>query len=113
MESVRYTSGLMVKVFLFENRFRGNGIYILDEPEAALSPTRQMALLTLMDNLVKKNSQFIIATHSPILLSFPDSDIFELSNLGIVKTTFKECELYKLYREFINNHERLIMNLLN
>ncbi|MDR1086732.1 MAG: AAA family ATPase [Endomicrobium sp.] len=54
---------------LFQNRFRGNGLYILDEPEAALSPARQMSLLVKIKELVKHSSQFIIATHSPILLS--------------------------------------------
>jgi predicted ATPase len=62
------------------NRFGGSGVYILDEPEAALSPSRQMTLLAAIDCLVKNNSQFIIATHSPILMAYPDADIFVLTD---------------------------------
>ncbi|MDO4503942.1 MAG: AAA family ATPase [Clostridia bacterium] len=98
---------------LFTNRFRGNGIYILDEPEASLSPFRQMAFLSLMNDLIKMNSQFIIATHSPILLSYPKSDIFELTNSGISKTDFKNCELFKLYKDFLNNSDQALKYLLD
>ena len=64
---------------LFLQRFYGDGLYILDEPEAALSPSRQMALLTAIHNLVDDRSQFIISTHSPILMAYPDADIYELT----------------------------------
>ena len=65
-------------ISLILNRFRGKGLYLLDEPEAALSPIRQMTLLARIDTLVKENSQLIIATHSPILLAYPDAEIFVL-----------------------------------
>lgn len=75
---------------LVMNRFEGNGLYILDEPEAALSPQRLMTLLVAIDELVKKNSQFIIATHSPILMSYPKAEIMEMSESGIQKVEYKE-----------------------
>ena len=65
---------------LIQNRFTEDGLYILDEPEAALSPSRQMTLLCLIDELVKQNCQFIIATHSPILISYRNGQILDLNN---------------------------------
>ena len=65
------------------NRFDGNGLYILDEPEAALSPTRLMRLMVYMQELADKNSQFIISTHSPILMTFPDAEVLEITTDGI------------------------------
>jgi predicted ATPase len=97
---------------LFMNRFRGNGLYILDEPEAALSPTRQMAMLVRIQELVNQNSQFIIATHSPIVLAYPDALIYELSPEGIRATSYLESEVYAVSREFLNNPERMIKILL-
>jgi predicted ATPase len=70
---------------LFMHRFSGDALYILDEPEAALSPTRQMAMLTRMHQLIQQNAQFIIATHSPIVMAYPDAVIYELSANGIKK----------------------------
>lgn len=74
------------------NRFEENGVYILDEPEAALSPSRQMTLLVAIDSLVKNNSQFIIATHSPILMAYPDADIFMLTDDDIRRIPYEETE---------------------
>ncbi len=88
---------------LFQNRFRGNGLYILDEPEAALSPSRILAIMYYIKQLVDNNSQFIIATHSPILLAYPDADIFELSKRGIHKITYQESELYNTYKAVLDN----------
>ena len=68
---------------LMRNRFGSKGLYILDEPEAALSPNKQMAMITLMNDLIKKGSQFIISTHSPILLSYPKSTIYEIRDKGL------------------------------
>lgn len=76
----------------FMNRFSGQGLYILDEPEAALSPLRQMALLSRIHELVKANSQFIIATHSPIIMAYPDSLIYQLSEDGFTETTYEETD---------------------
>lgn len=96
---------------LFFTRFRGNGLYILDEPEAALSPMRQMALLSRMHDLVNDHSQFIISTHSPILLAYPDAIIYELSNAGIQQVNYKDTEIYTLYSEFLKSPERMLKHL--
>ena len=82
---------------LFQNRFRGNGLYILDEPESALSPSRQMTLLAEIHHLVEKNSQFIIATHSPILLAYPNATILEFSEMGIEQIEYMESQHYRIY----------------
>ena len=97
---------------LVKNRFEGNGLYILDEPESALSPQRLMSLLVLIDELVKQNSQFIIATHSPILMAYPDADILEFSPDGIRKVDYRETEHYKIIKQFIDMPERMIRYLL-
>lgn len=96
---------------LMVNRFGGNGIYILDEPEAALSPIKQMAMLTIINELVKKKSQFIIATHSPILMAYPDADIFVIDNDGIVKTPYKKTDNYMITRKFLENPENMMKYL--
>ena len=98
---------------LAANRFEGNGLYILDEPESALSPQRLMSLLVLIDELVKNNSQFIIATHSPILMAYPDADILEFSERGIHKVGYRETEHYKITKQFIDMPERMVKYLLN
>jgi len=97
---------------LIINRFWGNGIYILDEPEAALSPSRQMALLCRIHDLVKQGSQFIIATHSPILMAYPDADIYLADrDRKITLTEYQETEHYKLTRDFINHPDQMLSYL--
>ena len=95
---------------LMMNRFSKNGLYILDEPEAALSPSRQLALLVLIDDLVKEGSQFIISTHSPILLSYHDCMIYDL-NHDFEKITFKETDIYQLYKLVLDNPEGMQYHL--
>jgi predicted ATPase len=97
---------------LIINRFSGNGLYLMDEPEAALSPSRQMALLARMYELEKLNSQFIIATHSPILLAYPNAQIYVLSDDKIKLTPYKETEHYIITKQFINNPEQMLKHLL-
>lgn len=97
---------------LVQHRFGGHGLYLLDEPEAALSPNRQMSLLVLMDDLVKKRSQFIIATHSPILMAFPGAQIYQLDREGFTSVTYEETEHYQLTRRFLNDHRRMLQYLL-
>lgn len=92
---------------VFINRFRGKGLYILDEPEAALSPSRQMAMLARMHELVQQDSQFIIATHSPIIMSYPDAVIYELND-GFKEVTYRDTEHYQVMKEFINNTDRML-----
>ena len=97
---------------LVQNRFGGEGLYLLDEPEAALSPTRQLTLLGEMYQLVERDSQFIIATHSPILMAYPGARIYELSENGIASVEYRETEHYQLTRRFLENPERMLRYLL-
>ncbi|MDY3005357.1 MAG: AAA family ATPase, partial [Christensenella hongkongensis] len=97
---------------LVENRFWGNGLYILDEPEAALSPARQLSLLVMLHELASRNSQFIIATHSPILMAYPDADIFVLDEHGIEKTMYEQTEHYFITKQFLNHPQRMLDELL-
>jgi len=96
---------------LLLNRFGGRGVYILDEPEAALSPTRQLALLRRLHELVTEDSQFIIATHSPILMSYPHSVIYCLDRDYEV-TGYEETEHFEVMRSFLNNPEGMLRYLL-
>lgn len=98
---------------LILNRFRGKGIYLLDEPEAALSPTSIMSLLCIIHELEKEDSQFFIATHSPILLAYPHAKIFEFSESGIEAKTYKETETYSITKTFLDNPEKMIYLLFN
>lgn len=95
------------------HRFGGRGLYILDEPEAALSPARQMALLSRIDQLVKQDSQFIIATHSPILMAYPDADIYSLSSEGIRLTPYQDTEHYRLTKQFLDHPDSMLRYLLD
>lgn len=88
------------------NRFHGHGLYLLDEPEAALSPKRQLAVLTRIHDLVREKSQFIIATHSPILMAYPDAAIYQFSSAGIERVAYEDTEHYRITRNFLSNPER-------
>jgi len=96
---------------LLHNRLRGNGLYIFDEPESALSINSQFNMLIRVKQLVDKNSQFIIATHSPILMAYPDADIYSVTHDGIKLTSYEETEQYKLTKYFMNNHQKFIADL--
>lgn len=86
------------------NRFGHGGVYVLDEPESALSPARQIALLSVLDTLTtQKASQIIMATHSPILMAHPLSRIYHLDTEGIEQIEFRDTEHYKLTRAFLND----------
>ncbi|PWM47479.1 MAG: ABC transporter ATP-binding protein [Clostridiales bacterium] len=98
---------------LVQNRFGGNGVYILDEPEAALSPMKLLTLIAEIDSLVKNNSQFIIATHSPILMAFPNAEILEFSQSGIKSVNYKDTEHYQVTLSFLENPDRMLKYLLN
>ncbi|HBU12951.1 MAG TPA: ABC transporter ATP-binding protein [Clostridiales bacterium] len=95
------------------HRFRGGGLYFLDEPEAALSPTRQMSLLARIHQLVRASSQFVVATHSPILMAYPNADIFLLSEEGIRRVPYRETEHYAVTKLFLENPERMLAELLD
>ena len=97
---------------LMKYRFFGKGLYLLDEPEAALSPQRQLSMLCILDELVKKDSQFIIATHSPILMAYPNAEILEFSEDGVESREYKETDHYKLTKRFLDDPERMLKLLL-
>lgn len=97
---------------LVKNRFGGNGLYILDEPEAALSPMRLLTLIRLMKDLVDNGSQFIISTHSPILMAFPGAKILELTERGIKPTCYQDTEHYQVTKRFLDNPEKMLLYLL-
>ena len=98
---------------LVEHRFRGNGLYLLDEPEAALSPMRQMTLLSRLHALVRMRSQFIIATHSPILLAYPGATIYECGTGGLRCLTYEETEHFRVTRDFLNRYQLMLRTLLS
>jgi len=98
---------------LVTNRFNGSGFYVLDEPEAALSPTRQMSLLSLMHDLVADGAQFLIATHSPILMAYPDAAIFQMSDDGPYEIAYRDTEHFTVTRRFLNQTEEMLEVLLN
>ncbi|GGX33761.1 AAA family ATPase [Undibacterium squillarum] len=94
------------------NKFRGNGLYLLDEPEAALSPGRQLAALNAIHKLVENHSQFIIATHSPILMSYPNAKIIQFDESGINEVNFEDTEHFLITKDFLNNYPRRLSQLL-
>lgn len=96
---------------LFMHRFHGQGLYILDEPEAALSPQRQLAFLVRLHELVQAGSQLVIATHSPIILAYPHARIIELSSAGAKVVSFTETDHYAVYKAFLNNPESMLAEL--
>jgi predicted ATPase len=97
---------------LLMNRFRGQGLYVLDEPEAALSPPRQLAVLSRLHDLVREGSQFIIATHSPILMAYPDAWIYVCTEAGLTRTAYGDTEHYRVMHDFLANPERMLRVLL-
>jgi predicted ATPase len=97
---------------LFMNRFRGKGLYFLDEPEAALSPGRQLALLARMHQLVADASQFVIATHSPIVMAYPEARILRLAEDGIDEVAYRDTEHYRVTREFLADPDRMLRVLM-
>lgn len=96
----------------FIHRLFGNGLYLLDEPEAALSPSRQLALIARMHQLVGMDSQFIVATHSPIILAYPEATIFQLDADGIRQVAYRETDHYRLTKDFLECPDRFLRNLI-
>ncbi|MED4908120.1 AAA family ATPase [Brevibacillus centrosporus] len=91
---------------LFIHRFSGKGIYLLDEPEAALSPMRQLAFLYVMKDLVAEGAQFLIATHSPILMGYPGAAILNFDTSPVEEIRYEDTEHYQLTRRFLENRDR-------
>lgn len=97
---------------LLQNNLRGNGLYLLDEPEAALSPQRQLTLLIEIYKCAKAGAQFFIVTHSPILLGIPGADIYCFDDGRIHLCEYEETESYQVMEMFINNRRALLDRLL-
>ena len=97
---------------LMDHRFRGEGLYILDEPEAALSPNRQLSFLVRMHELIGQRSQFIIATHSPIILGYPDAWIYQASADGLARVEYEDTEHFQVTRGFLNHRRTMLKSLL-
>jgi predicted ATPase len=98
---------------LLTQKFRGNGLYILDEPEAALSPNRQLAALSAIHQLVQTQSQFIIATHSPILLAYPNAKILRFDSSGIEEVAYEDTDHFRVTKDFLNHYQQRLKPLLD
>ena len=98
---------------LLNERLLGGGLYLFDEPEAALSPTRQMAMLTRIHELVLDASQLIIATHSPILMAYPGATILEITDGELWRVDYEQTEHYQVTKQFFAQRERMLRILLS
>ena len=99
-------------ISFFESRYKIKGLYFLDEPETALSPESQIKLLSLLKKAADSGkTQFIIVSHSPILLAYPDATIFSFDHIPLKSITYEETEYYRIYRDFINNRDKYLKNL--
>ena len=98
---------------IVQHNFRGGGIYFLDEPEAALSPQRQLTLLREIYSCVQKGAQFFIATHSPILLGIPEAAILSFDGDSIHPVEYEDTESYQITSLFINDRKRILHDLLD
>lgn len=96
---------------LFSSRLVPDGLYLLDEPETPFSPKRQMALMVLMHDMVKKGCQFIVATHSPILMAFPGATILSFDRLPVRPIAYDDIEHVTLMRTFLNNPEKILRTM--
>ncbi len=96
---------------LFRGRYKIKGLYFLDEPETALSPKSQLELLTILNDMsIAGHAQFIIATHSPILLACPGADIYSFDQMPVKRVTYEETEHYKIYKDFMQNQDPYLPN---
>jgi predicted ATPase len=98
-------------IALVTNRFGPNGLYVLDEPEAALSLRGNLALMRRMHDLAAQGSQFIVSTHSPILLGYPDARIYVLSDDGVVETPYDQTEVVEMTRAFLGDRGEFLHHL--
>lgn len=96
---------------LFQTRFVPDGLYLLDEPEAALSPTRQLTFIAALKQMVEQNSQFIIASHSPIILAFPEATILSFDGGKIREVKYEQLEHVKLTKDFLNSPQSFLRHL--
>ena len=98
---------------LFRSRFVPDGLYLLDEPEAALSPRSQLALLAMIGDMVASGSQLIVATHSPLLLAYPSARIFSFDKTPITEESYETLEHVQITREFLQDPKRYLRHLLD
>jgi predicted ATPase len=97
---------------LFQSRFRPGGLYLMDEPEAPLSPNRQLTLIAMLKQMIEQDAQFIIATHSPILLAYPKSTIYNFEHGKIERAEYDELEHVQIMRGFLNNPDAYLKHLM-
>jgi predicted ATPase len=97
---------------LFQSRLVPGGLYLLDEPEAPLSPQSQLALIAMLSDMITRDAQFIIATHSPILLAFPGARIYNFDETPVAQVEYSALEHVALTRDFLNDPERFLRRLL-
>ncbi len=95
------------------HRFGPDGLYVLDEPEAALSPLRQMSMLRRMHDLVRQGCQFIVATHVPILLAYPEAWIYQLDEQGLRTVAYDETSTVRVTRDFLGDRDRTLAELFS
>ncbi|MCZ2260372.1 AAA family ATPase [Sporosarcina sp. G11-34] len=98
---------------LFKARFQPNGFYILDEPEAPLSPNRQLTLLAMLHDMAKQGARFLISTHSPILMAYPNADLYEIQDGELTSVSFDEMEHVRLTKDFLDKPERYLRHLFD
>jgi predicted ATPase len=96
---------------LLDHRLGGKGLYIFDEPEAALSPSRQMSMLARMHDLIAADSQFVIATHSPILMAYPDAWIYQLGPHGLARVDYEDTDHFRVTRHFLSHHRDVLRHM--
>ncbi|MCI0711297.1 MAG: AAA family ATPase [Chloroflexi bacterium] len=97
---------------LFQARFVPDGLYLLDEPEAPLSPMRQLAFLSMLHGMIAQKAQFIIATHSPIIMAYPDAQILSFDNGKITQVAYDDLEHVTITRSFLMNPQQYLKHLL-
>ena len=97
---------------LFQARFVPGGLYLLDEPEAPLSPQSQLALLAMIGEMVAQDAQFIIATHSPMLLAFPNARIYSFDATPVQAVAYEDLDHVRVTRDFLNAPERYLKQIL-
>lgn len=95
----------------FKSRFQSNGLYLLDEPETPLSPLKQIAFISMLKEMVEQNAQFIIATHSPIIMAFPGAAIYSFDHAPLSQVQYNQLEHVNLTRDFLNTPEQFLRHL--
>jgi predicted ATPase len=97
---------------LFQSRFVPNGLYLLDEPEAPLSPMRQLTFISLLSMALRQDAQFIIATHSPIILAYPGADIISFDHDQLTQVDYESLEHVQVMRSFLDNPDAYLRHLI-